>query len=121
MINLTAFITSLKSTWIRRAIHSEKIKYNIESKHVDLELLTAAGDKYIEISIENCKNEFWKDVLHACLKKKILYSSVYMGTQFLKHYLYRIFRSIFFKQEMNPWYFKKFVLILYFLSNSSNE
>jgi hypothetical protein len=27
--------------------------------------LTTAGDKYFEISIENCKNEFWKDVLHA--------------------------------------------------------
>ena len=64
-INPTAFINSLKSTWIRRAIQSEKIKPNIESNHVDLELLTTAGDKYIEISIENCKNEFWKDVLHA--------------------------------------------------------
>ena len=48
----------MKSTWIRRAIHSEKIKCNIESNHVDFELLTTAGDKYIEISIENCKNEF---------------------------------------------------------------
>ena len=55
----------MKSTWIRRAIHSEKIKCNIESNHGDFELLTTAGDKYIEISIENCKNEFWKDVLHA--------------------------------------------------------
>ena len=55
----------MKSTWIRRAIHSETIKCNIESNHVDFELLTTAGDKYIEISIENCKNEFWKDVLHA--------------------------------------------------------
>ena len=46
MINLTAFINSLKSTWIRRTIHSEKIKHNMESNHVDLELLTTAGDKY---------------------------------------------------------------------------
>jgi hypothetical protein len=67
-INPTAFINSLKSTWIRRAIQSEKIKPNIESNHVDLELLTTAGDKYNEISIENCKNEFWKDVLHAWLQ-----------------------------------------------------
>jgi hypothetical protein len=40
----------MKSTWIRRAIHSENIKRNIESNHVDFELLTTAGDKYIEIS-----------------------------------------------------------------------
>jgi hypothetical protein len=46
MINLTAFINLLKSTWIRRTIHSEKIKHNMESNHVDLELLTTAGDKY---------------------------------------------------------------------------
>jgi hypothetical protein len=31
MINLTAFINSLKSTWICRAIHSETIKHNMES------------------------------------------------------------------------------------------
>jgi hypothetical protein len=77
-INPTAFINSLKSTWIRRAIQSEKIKPNIESNHVDLELLTTAGDKYNEISIENCKNEFWKDVLHAwqyILSKTTTYDS----------------------------------------------
>ena len=64
IINLTAFINSLKSTWIRRAIHSDEIKHNMESNHVDSELLTTVCDKYFEISIEICKNEFWKDVLH---------------------------------------------------------
>ena len=39
MINLTAFINSLKLTWIRRAIHSARILstiVNMESNHVDL-------------------------------------------------------------------------------------
>jgi len=58
IINLTAFINSLKSTWICRAIHCDKIKHNIESNHVNFELLTTAGDKYFEISIENCKMIF---------------------------------------------------------------
>ena len=48
-----------------RAIHCDKIKHNIESNHVNFELLTTAGDKYFEISIENCKMIFWKDVLLA--------------------------------------------------------
>ena len=55
MINLTAFINPLKSTWIHRAMYSDTIKNNIESNHVDFELLTTAGDIYFEISIENCK------------------------------------------------------------------
>ena len=42
MLNLTAFINSLKSTWIRRAIHSEKIKHSMKSNHVNFELLTTS-------------------------------------------------------------------------------
>ena len=62
MINLEKFITSLKITWVRKMILSNKKYLQIENYINDLNLTFKLGPEYINKHIKNVTNPFWKDV-----------------------------------------------------------
>ena len=53
IINIGAFMTALKTTWIRRLI----------SLYIDSEKLYSCGQEYCTNEIKNIHNKFWEDVL----------------------------------------------------------
>ena len=65
MVNLSAFIASLKITWIRRLLTSPGKWSSIQTKDINLKNITSFGDSYIDNSIKNVSNLFWKDVLNS--------------------------------------------------------
>ena len=65
MIDLKAYISALKSTWIRRILNSEGIWQNILAKILDIKSLLQFGIEYLNKTIRNLNNTFWKDVLNA--------------------------------------------------------
>ena len=68
MINLNAFITSLKSTWIRRLLQNDGTWSNIILENLNLNKITIYGNKYTKTIINQVKNKFWKDVLESYSK-----------------------------------------------------
>ena len=67
MINLNAFIQALKSTWIRRLLHTDN-KWQIFIKaHVDISKLTGCNMIFIQNMIGTLENKFWKDVLQSLI------------------------------------------------------
>ena len=77
MVNLVAYINSLKLSWIRRMFTSEGKWKKIITSKVDMMKLSNCGPRYIKICKESTHNLFWKDVLDAWLtlikKEKINY------------------------------------------------
>lgn len=65
MINLSAFIASLKITWVRRLIINPGKWSFIQSENLNLKHVTSFGDNFIETSKNNLSNMFWKDVLQS--------------------------------------------------------
>ena len=62
---LNAFIQALKLSWIRRLLLSDcKWQYLIKSE-IGMEKLVAYNTKYIEKTLNNAQNVFWKDVLQS--------------------------------------------------------
>jgi hypothetical protein len=61
MIDLNAFISALKTTWIRRIITSNGKWLDIVSKLIDInKLLNCGSHHYPEIIAKSCKNLFGK-------------------------------------------------------------
>ena len=65
MINVKAFINSLKITWIRRLIRSKSGWVNITDELINIEKLCLCGKEFIENLINKITNPFWIDVLKA--------------------------------------------------------
>ena len=65
MINVKAFINSLKITWIRRLIRSKSGWVNITDELINIEKLCLCGKDFIENLINKITNPFWIDVLKA--------------------------------------------------------
>jgi hypothetical protein len=65
MIDLNAFISALKTTWIRRIITSNGKWLDIVSKLIDIDKLLNCDSHYPETIAKSCKNLFWKDTLNA--------------------------------------------------------
>ena len=63
MINIRAFIESLKLGWIKRLIQTNGKWQKIPNTLFNTEMLTKCGDNFIQKCINNCSNEFWIDVL----------------------------------------------------------
>ena len=63
MINIMAFIETLKSTWIRRFLITDNKWQMFIKKYIQIEKLTGCNIKYIEKMITHLPNKFWKDVL----------------------------------------------------------
>ena len=63
MINLNAFIISLKTTWIRRLILNDGNWSNVIKEKINLKNITVYGEEYIQMLGNKINNKFWKDVL----------------------------------------------------------
>ena len=65
MIDINAFITSLKVTWLRRLIlNSENDNWNLLSG-LNLNELVCLGDQGFECKIRSLHNPFWRDFLNS--------------------------------------------------------
>ena len=67
MITLNAFVSALKSTWIRRLLLNESKWQEIIKIHINLEMLTSCNVEYIQDILSTLNNQFWKDVLKSFL------------------------------------------------------
>ncbi|PJE77669.1 hypothetical protein CI610_03402 [invertebrate metagenome] len=68
MINIKAFIDSLKLGWIRRLFSSTSKWQAIIKTYVNTDMLIQCGSDYLQQCEKKCKNLFWIDVLKACRK-----------------------------------------------------
>ena len=64
MINLIAFINSLKSTWIRRMIFKHNGWAKIIQLNINKQKLIDSGKQYVKNIINSISNLFWKDTLN---------------------------------------------------------
>ena len=67
MINIDAFISALKITWIRRLIMDGGKWANIIHTYISSKELINFGDSYILNQLTNMTNPFWLDVLKSLL------------------------------------------------------
>ena len=65
MINLKAFVNSMKLTWLRRVILSNSPWQSIDNYIINFQELFSFGKVYIDHLIKNVKNKFWTNVLRA--------------------------------------------------------
>ena len=65
MINLKAFVNSMKLTWLRRVILSDSPWQSIVNNKINFQERFSLGRSYIDGLIKNVKNKFWIDVLRA--------------------------------------------------------
>ena len=65
MIDVYAFIHSLKLGWIRRLFMSSGKWYLILKSTLDLNKLYSCGKDFVKLCISRCHNKFWKDVFKA--------------------------------------------------------
>ena len=86
MINLNAFVSALKSTWIRRLFLNENKWQEIIKIHINLEMLTSCNVEYIQDILSTLNNQFWKDVLKSFLD--INYKTEICEEQILKSPLF---------------------------------
>jgi hypothetical protein len=63
MVDLNAFILSLKSTWICRLFQKDNKWQNIFMSFIDTDRFYNYGSDYIQKIQSKLKNTFWKDVL----------------------------------------------------------
>ena len=65
MVEINAFITSLKVTWLRRLIlNSENNNWSLLSG-LNFNELVCLGDQYFKSKIRNLHNPFWRDFLNS--------------------------------------------------------
>ena len=68
MINLEAFVNSLKITWIRRLMTSESKWTEIVKMYVDFSKLPFCGQCFFELVSKKCTNNFWAEAFDAFSK-----------------------------------------------------
>ena len=66
MIDLRRYIESLKTTWIRCIIKGNDSKWKLLTNVIfEVDKLLNVGPGFIETTVRNIKNRFWKDVLNS--------------------------------------------------------
>ncbi len=65
MLNIRAFISALKATWIRRLIIKNGEWQNIVNKLINLRDIVNLGDVHARQVSEKISNKFWADVIKA--------------------------------------------------------
>ena len=91
MVNVNAFITSLKVTWLRRLIiFSDNDNWSSLSR-INLNEILSLGDVYSKTVIKDLRNPFWKNVLESWVKYlrsykidslvKVMYSPLWGNSQ----------------------------------------
>ena len=73
MINLSAFVDSLKLTWLRRLLRDNGKWQLLTQNKFDLNKLITCGEHFCEGTITTLLNKFWKDVLNAYLNLLKMY------------------------------------------------
>ena len=73
MINLSAFVDSLKLTWMRRLLRDNGKWQLLTQNKFDLNKLITCGEHFCEGTITTLLNKFWKDVLNAYLNLLKMY------------------------------------------------
>jgi hypothetical protein len=63
MINVYAFLSSLKLSWLRRCSTNSSLKDFILDLYPGLDKLNFLGGEFVNILLRNVKNFFWTDVL----------------------------------------------------------
>ena len=86
MINLNAFVSALKSTWIRRLLLNASKWQELIKIYINLEMLTSCNIEYIQDILSTLNNQFWKDVLKSFLD--INYKTEICEEQILKSPLF---------------------------------
>ena len=83
MIEINAFITSLKVTWLRRLIlYSENDNWSLLSG-LNFNELICLGDQYFQSKIRNLYNPFWRELLSVIKIEElddILYSPLWCNS-----------------------------------------
>ena len=72
MINIKAYMDSLKLTWIRRLYNTNSKWQHILKTYINIDMLSNCGSEYISVCTREIKNEFWKNVFaawHALMNK----------------------------------------------------
>ena len=67
MINLNAFIKSLKTTWIRQILTSDSKWQEFIKEYVDLDKMVSCNIEYVRQKHTLISDQFWKDVLKAVI------------------------------------------------------
>lgn len=63
MINLKAYINSLKVAWVRRIIQNDKLKDLLICVGINFDMLVNTGMEYLDKCGKDINNVFWKNVL----------------------------------------------------------
>lgn len=66
MINVLAYINSIKTTWLRRILNQQGKWLDLLMTQIDNNLFLKCGEEYIKECIDKQNNKFWKDVFQAC-------------------------------------------------------
>ena len=64
MINLKAFMNSMKLTWLRRITTTDSPWQSIIKGTINFNEISSFGASYIESLLPKIKNKFWTDVLN---------------------------------------------------------
>ena len=65
MINIKAFVSALKATWIRRLLRVGGHWTNIIENEININNLANYGNSLTELTINKINNKFWQDVLRS--------------------------------------------------------
>ena len=65
MINLIAFMNSMKITWLRRIIVTDSPWQSVIKNTINFNEIFSFGTNYIDLLLPKIKNKFWTDVLKA--------------------------------------------------------
>ena len=87
MINLDAFITSLKLTWIRRLITDNHKWTKLLGLYTNVDKLLSCGMEFCIKEMKNIHNQFWQDVFKSHIEV-ITKNQPTDNTQFLSNAIY---------------------------------
>ena len=87
MINLDAFITSLKLTWIRRLITDNHKWTKLLRLYINVDKLLSCGKEFCIKEMKNIHNQFWQDVFKSHIEV-ITKNQPTDNTEFLSNAIY---------------------------------
>jgi hypothetical protein len=64
MVNVRAFLSAMKLSWIRRLKLDSSFKTFMVNMYPELDNIQLFGSEYINVVKQNIHNPFWRDVVH---------------------------------------------------------
>ena len=120
MINLQAFISSMKATWLRRWIQTDSEWKDLNS-NINFKKLFDFGKAYADSIIKQISNPFWEDVIKAYsnvleLNQQSTEDFALSSPIFFNHNILIVGKPVFFSQ----WYMKGITYINDIINNSGD-